>query len=183
MYCQKRYKNSVVSLALKPTIGWQRSMKKYSIITVYVRVNKSFFYICTNKHCPAHCTLMYCTVYSTSKPNLNEELSNLQPIHQRITTPLPICVAAICLGQWSISTVGVGHKVQTYKRVPQCMSPRWNWDSPTPSLASECAPPPGTKGWGGTLACGWGVGESQFQRLDKKLSTLPTLWCCRKVRG
>jgi hypothetical protein len=27
----------------------------------------------------------------------------------------------------------------------------------------------------GTLACGWGVGESQFQRLEKKLSTLPTL--------
>ncbi len=26
------------------------------------------------------------------------------------------------------------------------MSPRRNWDSPTPSLASECAPPlPGTK--------------------------------------
>jgi hypothetical protein len=33
--------------------------------------------------------------------------------------------------------------------------PRWNWDSPTPSLVSECAPPPGTKGLGGgTLACG-----------------------------
>ncbi len=29
------------------------------------------------------------------------------------------------------------------------MSSRWNWDSPTPSLVSECAPPPGTKGWGG----------------------------------
>ncbi len=26
------------------------------------------------------------------------------------------------------------------------MSPRQNWDSPNPSLASECAPPPGTKG-------------------------------------
>ncbi len=38
------------------------------------------------------------------------------------------------------------------------MSPRRNWDSPTPSLASECAPPPGTKGGGGTLACGGGVG-------------------------
>ncbi len=38
-------------------------------------------------------------------------------------------------------------------RVPLCMSPRRNWDSPIPSLASECAPPPGTKGGGGTLAC------------------------------
>jgi hypothetical protein len=27
-------------------------------------------------------------------------------------------------------------------------SPRWNWDSPNPSLASECALPPRTK-WGG----------------------------------
>ncbi len=26
-------------------------------------------------------------------------------------------------------------------RVPQCMSPRLNWDSPTPSPPSECAPP------------------------------------------
>jgi hypothetical protein len=38
------------------------------------------------------------------------------------------------------------------------MSPRPNWDPPSPSLASECAPPPGTGGGGGTLACGWGVG-------------------------
>ncbi len=30
------------------------------------------------------------------------------------------------------------------------MSPRWNWDSPTPSLASECAPSPRTKGKGHT---------------------------------
>jgi hypothetical protein len=28
------------------------------------------------------------------------------------------------------------------------MSPRRNWDSPTPSLASDCAPHPGTKGGG-----------------------------------
>jgi hypothetical protein len=35
------------------------------------------------------------------------------------------------------------HKVQ---RVPHCISPRWNWDSPNPSLASEC-------GGEGTLAC------------------------------
>ncbi len=34
----------------------------------------------------------------------------------------------------------VGHKVLIY-RAPQCMSPRWNWDSPTPLAAGECAPP------------------------------------------
>jgi hypothetical protein len=54
------------------------------------------------------------------------------------------------------------------------MSPRRSWDSPNPSLASECAPPPRTGG--GTLAAGEGLGESQFWRLEKKLSTLHTLW-------
>ncbi len=38
------------------------------------------------------------------------------------------------------------------------MSPGRNWDSPNPSLAR-------------------GLWESQFQRLEKKLSTLPTLCC------
>ncbi len=41
---------------------------------------------------------------------------------------------------------------------------------PTSSPASECGPPE-TKGKGGE-----GVGESQFQRLEKKLGTLSTLW-------
>jgi hypothetical protein len=56
------------------------------------------------------------------------------------------------------------------------MSPRRSWDSPTPSLASECAPPPGTKGGGGILACGcmrgWGV---PIPTTGEKLSTLPIL--------
>jgi hypothetical protein len=47
----------------------------------------------------------------------------------------------------------------------------------TPSLASECAPRPGTKGGGGAhLPAGEELGESQFRRLEKTLSTLPTLW-------
>jgi hypothetical protein len=46
------------------------------------------------------------------------------------------------------------HKVHIcIPRVPQCMSPRWIWDPPTPSSASECARLPGTKGEG-TLAYG-----------------------------
>ncbi len=51
------------------------------------------------------------------------------------------------------------------------MSPRRNWDSPNPFLASECAPPPRT-GEGGRahLPAGEGLGESQFRRLEKKLS-------------
>jgi hypothetical protein len=65
--------------------------------------------------------------------------------------------------------------LQYIQRVPQCMSPRRNWDSPIPSPASECAPPPGPKGGGRAHSpVAKGVGESQF-RLEKKLSTLPTL--------
>ncbi len=65
------------------------------------------------------------------------------------------------------------------------MSPRWNWDSPNPSPASECALPTRTKGWGGghTRQRLRGVGEFQFRRLEKKLSTLPTLCRCPTVMG
>jgi hypothetical protein len=56
------------------------------------------------------------------------------------------------------------------------MSPRWNWDSSTLSLASECAPPPRYQGGGAYSPAGEGLGESHFRRLEKKLSTLPTLW-------
>ncbi len=52
------------------------------------------------------------------------------------------------------------------------MSPRRGWDSPTPSLASECVPPPGTKGGRVHSRASEGLGESQFRRLEKKLSTL-----------
>ncbi len=56
------------------------------------------------------------------------------------------------------------------------MSPRRNWDSPTPSLTCECAPPPNHGGGESHTPAGEGVGESQFRRLKKKLCTLPTLW-------
>ncbi len=50
------------------------------------------------------------------------------------------------------------------------MSLRWNWDSPTPLAASECALPPGPKGGGAHSPAAKGVGESQFQRLEKRLA-------------
>ncbi len=50
------------------------------------------------------------------------------------------------------------------------MSPRWNWDSPTALAASECALPPGPKGGGANSPVAKGVGESQFQRLEKRLA-------------
>ncbi len=51
---------------------------------------------------------------------------------------------------------------------------------PQPPVPQAMVPPPppaqNQRVGGGTLACRWGVGESQFRRLEKKLSTLPTLW-------
>jgi len=55
-------------------------------------------------------------------------------------------------------------------RAPQFMSLRWNWDSPTPLAASERALPPGPKGGGAHSPAAKGVGESQFQRLKKRLA-------------
>jgi hypothetical protein len=56
------------------------------------------------------------------------------------------------------------------------MSPRRNWDSPNPSLASECASPLQNRGGGAHSPAGEGLGESYFRRLEKKPNTLPTLW-------
>ncbi len=61
------------------------------------------------------------------------------------------------------------HKVHIYKEYH--MSPCPNWDSPIPSLASECAPPPEPKGGGVAHSpAGEGVGESLFRRLEKSLA-------------
>jgi hypothetical protein len=43
-------------------------------------------------------------------------------------------------------------------------------DSPTPLAASECALPPRPKGGGAHSPAAKGVGESQFQRLEKRLA-------------
>jgi hypothetical protein len=58
---------------------------------------------------------------------------------------------------------------------PQCLSPRWNWDPPPLPQASVPLPPEPGGGGGVHTACE-GVGESLFERLERKLSTLPTLW-------
>jgi hypothetical protein len=61
-----------------------------------------------------------------------------------------------------------GSTQSTYiARVPQCLSPRWNWDTPTPSPASDRVPPsPRTKG-GTHSPAGEGVGGSLFARHEK----------------
>ncbi len=59
-------------------------------------------------------------------------------------------------------------------RVPQCMSPRRNWDSPTPSLASECPPTPNQRGGTHTRlrARGWGSPNSDDWRKSLALCLL-----------
>jgi hypothetical protein len=66
-------------------------------------------------------------------------------------------------------------------RAPQCMSPRWNWDSPTP-----LCPPPRIKGWAAQSPAAKGVGESQFQRLEKRLALCLLCACapiCKRLRS
>jgi hypothetical protein len=56
-------------------------------------------------------------------------------------------------------------------REPECLSNRLNW---VPHLlsASECGSPSRTNWGGAKLACGEGVGGTQFRRLDRHSSTL-----------
>jgi hypothetical protein len=55
------------------------------------------------------------------------------------------------------------------------MSPRRNWDFPTPSVASECAPPPEPKGGGHTRLRMKGPNSDDWR---KSLALCTTL--CRK---
>jgi hypothetical protein len=48
----------------------------------------------------------------------------------------------------------------------------WNWDSPNPSPAGECALPPLVTGGGAHSLAREGVGESQFRREDIHCGTL-----------
>ncbi len=70
----------------------------------------------------------------------------------------------------------------TYKyRAPQYMSPRRNWNSPTPLAASECALPPGQRVGGHTRLRlkGWGSPNSNDWRKSLALCLLCALnWQC-----
>ena len=52
------------------------------------------------------------------------------------------------------------------------MSPRRNWDSPNPSLASECAPPPRTGGHTRLRVRGWESPNSDDWRKNSASSVL-----------
>jgi hypothetical protein len=69
--------------------------------------------------------------------------------------------------------------VRNYHRVGRVLgffSSRRNWDSPTPLAAGGCGPPLFGPGGRANSLAREELGESQFRRLEKKLSTLPTLW-------
>ncbi len=57
------------------------------------------------------------------------------------------------------------------------MSPRRNWVSPTPSLTSECAPPPGTRGGGGVAYSPAGEGLGSPNSDDWRKSFALCLLC------
>jgi hypothetical protein len=65
-----------------------------------------------------------------------------------------------------------GNRKRMLRPLPQSrqsakrFSSRWNWDSPTPLAAGECAPPPFDPGGRAISLAAKGVGESQFQRGD-----------------
>jgi hypothetical protein len=67
-------------------------------------------------------------------------------------------------------SIGVPHKVHLCKEYHSVCPLVGIGTLPTPSLASECAPPPRTRGGGGTLACVEGLGESQSVDWRKSLA-------------
>ncbi len=91
-------------------------------------------------------------------------------LHNADINPSPLHLSKQCFRIRDYEPI---HRQSTYiYRVPQCMSPRRNWDSSIPSLASECAPSPEPR-WGGGGAFSpevEGLGESQFRRLEKSLA-------------
>jgi hypothetical protein len=58
------------------------------------------------------------------------------------------------------------HCIAQSRQSAKRFSSRWNWDSPTPLAAGECAPPPFGPGGRAHSLAAKGVGESQFQRGD-----------------
>ncbi len=81
--------------------------------------------------------------------------------------------------------MGVYHKVRIYKDYHSVLyvpSSELGLSQPLLQRQRVCPSPQNRGvGGGGTLACG--LGESQFRRPEKKLSTLPTLCCLCKGDG
>jgi hypothetical protein len=73
-------------------------------------------------------------------------------------------------------TISFYHKVLIYREHHSVCTLVGTGTPPTPlPQANVPSPPPRTKEWGAHSSAAKRVGESQFRRLEKKLSTLPTL--------
>jgi hypothetical protein len=72
------------------------------------------------------------------------------------------------------------HKVHTYIEY-HSVRPLVGFGTSHPLSRQRVCPSPGTNGWGAHSPGSEGLGESQFRRLEKRLSTLPTL--CVPVKG
>ncbi len=65
---------------------------------------------------------------------------------------------------WKFEVYNAQIRKAQSRQSAKCFSSRWNWDSPTPLAAGECAPPPFGPGGRAHSLAAKGVGESQFQR-------------------
>ncbi len=107
---------------------------------------------------------------------------------------VPIQTCVLCIAGFLVVQVQTilipAHTVQrcTYRiqnfhahrvdRVISFFSSRRNWDSPTPSHAGECVPPPLVQGEGTHSLAGERVGESQFLRGDRHCGMLGIYVLC-----
>jgi hypothetical protein len=66
------------------------------------------------------------------------------------------------------------HKVHTYTEYNSTRVPSSELGSPSPLSRQRVSPYPRNQREGAHSPAGEGLGESQFRRLEKKLSTLPT---------
>ncbi len=71
---------------------------------------------------------------------------------------------------------GEGHIVRIYKEYHSVCPLVGIGTLPTPLSPASVPPPPQNRGGGTQSPAGGGLGESQFRQLEKKLSTLHTLW-------
>jgi hypothetical protein len=92
-----------------------------------------------------------------------------------------LSLSSLCVAKWmEVCIYSAAHKVHTYKEY-HSVCPLVGIGTLPPPLSPASVPlPPERKGGGGGgeahSRAGEGLGESQFQRLEEKLGTLPTLW-------
>ncbi len=91
-------------------------------------------------------------------------------------------VSPTALDRWTPKSTQVEPTKYVYIKSTTVHDPSSELGLAQPLSANECAPTPQNRGGGAHSPAGEGLGESQFRRLEKKLSTLPTLWWTRIIR-